>query len=156
MTNHFGALAAACIIVISLHTQIHSVSAHILNSDADTDTTHDYLALQAEVPLDTLLPVEVIVYGRKVRSPYETSSLNRSDLVTSAGSSNDLNRALSFLPGISIVATLENNDIQVKGGRADENLYLVDGIELSFVNHFATVDRSSGAFGFLNPEMFRK
>ncbi|MBD3217222.1 MAG: TonB-dependent receptor plug domain-containing protein [candidate division Zixibacteria bacterium] len=65
------------------------------------------------------------------------------------GSFEDVVRATANLPGVAQVQA-GRNDLIVRGGAPSENLYLVDNIELSNINHFGTQGASGGPLSFIN------
>lgn len=73
-----------------------------------------------------------------------TYHVTSSEVLSSAGTWGDFTRFLQLLPGV-----VWNNDItnemMVRGGSPEENLYVVDGIEVPNINHIA-VEGSTGGF----------
>ncbi|WAC42510.1 TonB-dependent receptor plug domain-containing protein [Pedobacter sp. SL55] len=58
---------------------------------------------------------------------------------------------MQTLPGVGISnGTGERNDIIIRGGAPNENVYYLDGIEIPVLNHFQTQGSSGGAQGILN------
>ena len=65
------------------------------------------------------------------------------------GGFEDVVRAISILPGVAQVQP-GRNDLIVRGGAPSENLSVVDGIEISNINHFGTQGASGGPLSFIN------
>lgn len=65
------------------------------------------------------------------------------------GGLEDVVRAISILPGVAQVQN-GRNDLIVRGGAPSENLFVVDNIELSNINHFGTQGASGGPLSFIN------
>lgn len=67
----------------------------------------------------------------------------------SPGAAGDVSRTLQALPSAAKVND-QNNALIVRGGNPTENLFLVDGMEVYNINHFAAQGTSGGALGILN------
>lgn len=65
------------------------------------------------------------------------------------GGFEDVVRAVSILPGVAQVEP-GRNDLIVRGGAPSENLYVVDGLELSNINHFGTQGSGGGPLSYVN------
>lgn len=65
------------------------------------------------------------------------------------GGFEDVVRAVSILPGVAQVEP-GRNDLIVRGGAPSENLYVVDGLELSNINHFGTQGSGGGPLSYIN------
>lgn len=65
------------------------------------------------------------------------------------GGFEDVVRAVSILPGVAQVEP-GRNDLIVRGGAPSENLYVVEGIELSNINHFGTQGSGGGPLSYIN------
>lgn len=72
--------------------------------------------------------------------PYETT---REEVLSTAGTWGDFTRYLQVLPGVAANSDL-SNEIIVRGGNPEENLYAVDGIEVPNINHFALEGNTGG------------
>ncbi|RYF09261.1 MAG: TonB-dependent receptor, partial [Flavobacteriales bacterium] len=60
-------------------------------------------------------------------------------------------KVVQTLPGVGISNGVgERNDIIIRGGAPNENVYYLDGIEIPVLNHFQTQGSSGGAQGILN------
>jgi TonB-dependent Receptor Plug Domain len=60
---------------------------------------------------------------------------------------------IQALPGVSGTAGSVGgfrNDIIIRGGAPNENVYYIDGIEIPVINHFATQGSAGGPTGILN------
>lgn len=65
------------------------------------------------------------------------------------GGLEDVVRAISVLPGVAQVQP-GRNDLIVRGGAPSENLFIVDNIEVTNINHFGTQGASGGPLSFIN------
>ena len=65
------------------------------------------------------------------------------------GGLEDVVRAISILPGVAQVQN-GRNDLIVRGGAPSENLFVIDNIEVSNINHFGTQGASGGPLSYIN------
>ena len=78
-----------------------------------------------------------------------TRSFGYEEIRRTAGGFEDVVRALSLLPGVA-QADPGRNDLIVRGGAPSENLYIVDGMEISNINHFGTQGAAGGPLSYIN------
>jgi outer membrane receptor for ferrienterochelin and colicin len=70
---------------------------------------------------------------------------------SSPGGNFDVSKVVQTLPGVGVSnGTGDRNDIIIRGGAPNENVYYLDGIEIPVLNHFQTQGSSGGAQGILN------
>lgn len=101
---------------------------------------------------------EVVVKDNKSRSaraadmvtPMSTQRLSTEEIRSNPGGNFDVSRVIQVLPGVSGGSAPNRNDIIVRGGAPNENVYYLDGIEIPVLNHFQTQGASGGATGILN------
>jgi len=92
------------------------------------------------------------------KNPLEVNSIknfNYEEIRRSPGGFEDVIRALSILPGVA-QADAGRNDLIVRGGAPSENLYLIDGIEVSNINHFGSQGASGGPLSYVNLDFVRE
>ncbi|MBA4251460.1 MAG: TonB-dependent receptor [Chlorobiaceae bacterium] len=77
------------------------------------------------------------------------SSFGYEEIRRAPGGFEDVIRALSVLPGVA-QAEAGRNDLIVRGGAPSENLFIVEGIEVSNINHFGTQGATGGPLSFIN------
>ncbi|MEO1727462.1 MAG: TonB-dependent receptor [Bacteroidota bacterium] len=88
-------------------------------------------------------------------APVSARTLGPEEVRRTPGGQNDISRSLLTLPGVS--SGVDNrNDLLVRGGGPSENAYIVDGIEIPQINHFATQGAAGGALGLLNVDFIRE
>jgi TonB dependent receptor/TonB-dependent Receptor Plug Domain len=81
----------------------------------------------------------------------------RAEIQSAAGSYGDFSRYLLVMPGVSGSGNSDTmNDILVRGGHPSENLYVIDGVEIPYINHFAIEGTSSGFTPMLNTNSIEK
>ena len=92
------------------------------------------------------------------QNPLEVNSVKNfsyEEIRRSPGGFEDVIRALSILPGVA-QADAGRNDLIVRGGAPSENLYLIDGIEVSNINHFGGQGVSGGPLSYVNLDFVRE
>lgn len=84
-------------------------------------------------------------------TPLSVQQLTSEEIKSSPGGNFDVSKVVQTLPGVGISNGVgERNDIIVRGGAPNENVYYLDGIEIPVLNHFQTQGSSGGAQGILN------
>ena len=68
---------------------------------------------------------------------------------TNPGGNFDISRAVQSLPGVGGSVGFRN-DIIVRGGAPNENVFYLDGVEIPNINHFATQGSGGGPVGIIN------
>jgi TonB dependent receptor/TonB-dependent Receptor Plug Domain len=79
----------------------------------------------------------------------------RGDIQSSAGTFGDFSRYLLLMPGVAANSD-SFNDLLVRGGHPSENLYVVDGLEIPNINHFAVGGTTSGFTPMINTSTISK
>lgn len=92
---------------------------------------------------------------RKADSPTSEQNFTYEEIRRLPGGFEDVVRAVSTLPGVS-VASAGRNDLLVRGGAPSENLFLIDGIEVPNINHFGTQGFGGGPISFVNLDYVRE
>jgi hypothetical protein len=65
------------------------------------------------------------------------------EILSSAGTYGDLSRYLQVLPGVVWSSDL-SNDVLVRGGHPEENLYVIDGVEFDGISHLQLPGTTGG------------
>ncbi len=81
--------------------------------------------------------------------------LSYEEIRRSPGGFEDVVRAISVLPGVA-VAEPGRNDLVVRGGAPSENLFVIDNIEISNINHFGTQGAGGGPLSYVNLDFVRE
>ncbi|GLR15598.1 TonB-dependent receptor [Portibacter lacus] len=89
-------------------------------------------------------------FARSLESPLSLQKLSPEELKTYPGGNNDIAKVVQSLPGISGSIGGFRNDIIIRGGAPNENVYYLDGIEIPNINHFSTQGSAGGPAGLLN------
>jgi len=89
-------------------------------------------------------------YFPKVKdAPVSERNFNAEEIQTQPGGSGDIQRVVQAMPAV-VSSGDENNEIIVRGGNPSENLFLIDGIEIPYPNHFALFNQQGGPISMLN------
>ena len=105
--------------------------------------------------LELVEELEVRAASEFTQPPEVTTTsvtLNYDEIRRSPGALGDVTRLVQSLPGV-VVANDQRNDIIARGGSPAENLFLVDGVEVPNLNHFAAQSTSGGPISMLNTEL---
>jgi outer membrane receptor for ferrienterochelin and colicin len=94
-------------------------------------------------------------FRRTEESPLSLKSIGISEIERSPGANRDISKVIQSLPGVSTSVSYRN-DIIVRGGGPSENRFLLDGIEIPNLNHFATQGASGGPAGIINTDFLRE
>lgn len=85
-------------------------------------------------------------------TPLSVQSLTVEEIRSNPGGNFDISRVIQALPGVagSQGGGGFRNDIIIRGGAPNENVYYLDGIEIPVINHFQTQGASGGPQGILS------
>lgn len=84
-------------------------------------------------------------------TPLSVQQLTSEEVKSNPGGNFDVSRVIQTLPGVGgSGGGAARNDIIIRGGAPNENVYYLDGIEIPVLNHFQTQGSSGGATGILN------
>ncbi len=108
-------------------------------------------------PADTLKEVRVVA-GRSataatLATPLSVQRLTAEEIRSNPGGNFDVSRVIQALPGVTGTdgsSGSYRNDIIIRGGAPNENVFYLDGIEMPVINHFSTQGSSGGPAGILN------
>lgn len=110
------------------------------------------------VPTETTLEEVTVTYNKSIRiatpeTPLSIQSLTTEEIKSNPGGNFDISRVIQTLPGVGGSAGTGGgfrNDIVIRGGAPNENVYYLDGIEIPVINHFSTQGSAGGPQGILN------
>ncbi|MEW5924028.1 MAG: TonB-dependent receptor [Candidatus Zixiibacteriota bacterium] len=89
------------------------------------------------------------------RNPVGTINFSRVEIERSPGFASDVTRVIKTLPSVASFDDRFNNLI-VRGGNPIENGFLVDGIPITNINHYASYGAPGGIIGLLNIDLFEE
>jgi hypothetical protein len=93
------------------------------------------------------------VRAATLETPLSVQRLTSEEIKSSPGSNFDISKVVQSLPGVTGSASTGasfRNDIIVRGGAPNENVFYLDGIEIPVINHFSTQGSAGGPQGILN------
>jgi outer membrane receptor for ferrienterochelin and colicin len=103
---------------------------------------------------------EIIVKGGRKQSavaadiitPLSVQRLSATEIKSNPGGNFDISKVVQALPGVagSTGTAAFRNDIIIRGGAPNENVFYLDGIEIPVLNHFQTQGSAGGPAGMLN------
>lgn len=93
-------------------------------------------------------------FDKPVETPMSVQKLSLEEIASYPGGNNDIAKVVQSLPGISGSVSGFRNDVIIRGGAPNENVYYLDGIEIPNINHFATQGSAGGPAGMLNVSFF--
>jgi outer membrane receptor for ferrienterochelin and colicin len=87
-----------------------------------------------------------------LETPLSVQRLTAEEIKASPGGNFDISKAIQTLPGVGggVGGGGFRNDIIIRGGAPNENVFYLDGIEIPVLNHFQTQGSSGGPQGILN------
>ncbi len=87
-----------------------------------------------------------------VITPLSVQSLTTEEIRSNPGGNFDISKVIQALPGVAGTSGGGGfrNDIIIRGGAPNENVYYLDGIEIPVINHFSTQGSAGGPAGILN------
>lgn len=118
----------------------------------------NYLTIELDPSINELKAVTVTSGVRKtvkvasLETPLSVQRLTTEEIKRNPGGNFDISRVIQSLPGVGGTASTAGfrNDIIIRGGAPNENVYYLDGIEIPVINHFATQGSAGGPAGILN------
>jgi len=131
----------------------NTTTAEILVTNAKT-VYIDIPMLEKPVQLEKV-EIRASKFKRVEESPVSLKSLGISEIEKSPGANRDISKVIQSLPGVASSVSFRN-DIIVRGGGPSENRFLLDGIEIPNLNHFATQGASGGPVGIINTDFLRE
>lgn len=87
-------------------------------------------------------------------NPVSFRRLSPEAISTYPAGNSDIAKVVQSLPGVSGSVTGFRNDVIIRGGAPNENVYYLDGIEIPTINHFSTQGSAGGPAGLLNVSFF--
>ena len=93
-------------------------------------------------------------FRKTEETPLSIQRLSPEEIATFPGGNNDIAKVVQALPGVSGSVGGFRNDVIIRGGAPNENVYFLDGIEIPNINHFATQGSAGGPVGLLNVSFF--
>jgi hypothetical protein len=122
-----------------------------------TSGNENTYTIELEAEAATLSEVVVKANKRTVRAatletPLSVQRLTSEEIKSNPGGNFDISKVIQTLPGVGggQQGGSFRNDIIIRGGAPNENVFYLDGIEIPVINHFQTQGSSGGPQGILN------
>lgn len=92
------------------------------------------------------------VKAATLETPLSVQRLTTEEIKSNPGGNFDISKVIQTLPGVGggQQGGSFRNDIIIRGGAPNENVFYLDGIEIPVINHFQTQGSSGGPQGLLN------
>ena len=95
------------------------------------------------------IEIKASPFTKKPETPNSIQTLSAQEVQSYPGGNNDIAKVVQSLPGVSGSVGFRN-DLIIRGGAPNENVYYLDGVEIPNINHFATQGSAGGPVGMLN------
>lgn len=92
-------------------------------------------------------------FQKNAETPLSVQSLSAQEIKSNPGGNFDVSRVIQAFPGVGGTSGSVGgyrNDLIIRGGAPNENVYYLDGIEVPVINHFATQGSAGGPTGIVN------
>lgn len=133
--------------------QANTRSNIIIQSKGNDDINFELL--EGGLNLETVV-VKASPFQTKRSTPLSLQTLSPDEIKTYPGGNNDIAKVVQSLPGVSGSIGGFRNDVIIRGGAPNENVYYLDGIEIPNINHFSTQGSAGGPVGLLNVDFIEK
>jgi len=118
-----------------------------------TNSGISYIEIQMNPSATNLEEVEIKVspFERPYDAPLSMQKIGLAEIETNPGSNRDISKVIQSFPGITATPAFRN-DILVRGGGPNENVYFLEEMEVPNINHFQTQGASGGSNGIINAD----
>lgn len=120
-------------------------------------TSGNAQTLTIEMEANNISLNEVVVkanpFQKNAETPLSIQSLSAQEIKSNPGGNFDISRVIQAFPGVGGTSGSVGgyrNDLIIRGGAPNENVYYLDGIEVPVINHFATQGSGGGPTGIVN------
>jgi CarboxypepD_reg-like domain/TonB-dependent Receptor Plug Domain len=128
----------------------------LFNSVVNSGNEVSY-TIELETEVTALSEVIIKSNKRSVRAatletPLSVQRLTTEEIKSNPGGNFDISKVIQTLPGVGggPQGGTFRNDIIIRGGAPNENVFYLDGFEVPVINHFQTQGSSGGPQGILN------
>lgn len=143
-TYNIKAIYSGYVSLIKYNIVVSSGNAQVVNFDMEVVTTEIGEVTVSNDKSKSAVATDMI-------TPLSVQQLTSEEIKRNPGGSFDVSRVIQTLPGVgSSNGGAARNDIIIRGGAPNENVFYLDGIEIPVLNHFQTQGSSGGAQGILN------
>ncbi len=130
-----------------------AISSEVEVSVANTN----YIEIQLQETSEEIDEVTVVAspFRKTEESPVSLRSIGIGEIEKSPGANRDISKVIQSFPGVQSTPAYRN-DIIIRGGGPSESRFYLDGVEVPFINHFATQGASGGPVGIINADFIRE
>lgn len=119
----------------------------VIRSEGNIDVNFD---LVPETKTLAELVLRPNPFRKPLNTPLSVQKLSQEEIAAYPGGNNDIAKVVQSFPGVSGSVGGFRNDVIIRGGAPNENVYYLDGIEIPNINHFSTQGSAGGPVGLLN------
>jgi len=130
-----------------------AISAEIEVSNANANSIEIKLEQQKEQIEEVV--VKASPFRKTEESPVSLRTIGIGEIEKSPGANRDISKVIQSFPGVQSTPAFRN-DIIIRGGGPSESRFYLDGVEVPFINHFATQGASGGPVGIINADFIRE
>ncbi len=130
-----------------------AISAEIEVSNANANSIEIRMEEQKEQIEEVV--VKASPFRKTEESPVSLRTIGIGEIEKSPGANRDISKVIQSFPGVQSTPAYRN-DIIIRGGGPSESRFYLDGIEVPFINHFATQGASGGPVGIINADFIRE
>jgi outer membrane receptor for ferrienterochelin and colicin len=141
------------ITVISLGSLPYNLYNVIVSSGNITSNSIELIPQDFSLKAVTVGSNKKSVRAATLETPLSIQKLTAEEIKSNPGGNFDISKVVQTLPGVTGSASTGagfRNDIIVRGGAPNENVFYLDGIEIPVINHFTTQGSAGGPQGILN------
>lgn len=130
-----------------------AISSEIEVSVANTN----FIEIKMEETKEQIEEVTVTAspFRKTEESPVSLRSIGIGEIEKSPGANRDISKVIQSFPGVQSTPAFRN-DVIIRGGGPSESRFYLDGVEVPFINHFATQGASGGPVGIINADFLRE
>lgn len=130
-----------------------AISSEVEVSVANTN----YIEIQLQESTEEIDEVTVVAspFRKTEESPLSLRTIGIGEIEKSPGANRDISKVIQSFPGVQSTPAYRN-DIIIRGGGPSESRFYLDGVEVPFINHFATQGASGGPVGIINADFIRE
>ncbi|MBM3315252.1 TonB-dependent receptor [candidate division WOR-3 bacterium] len=88
-------------------------------------------------------------------APVSERTFSAEEVAVAPGGVGDIQRVVQAMPSV-VSSGDQDNEVIVRGGNPSENLFLVDGVEIPYPNHFGSFFTQGGPINMLNALLVRE
>lgn len=123
----------------------------VVRSEGNMDLNFELQEQVSELDDVTVTPNP---FSKEEVTPLSIQKFSQEEISAYPGGNNDIAKVVQSLPGVSGSVGGFRNDVIIRGGAPNENVYFLDGVPIPNINHFSTQGSAGGPLGLLNVSFF--